>query len=221
MNSAASTDISDMARANTRTTECQALDSPILTTSQRIPIRYHASTAHNPRPDAAPVHGGLTMTHQGQTHSRSCVLRSFSLAELVCVVVIIGILSAIAVPRFSNSIALQRVEAAARRVQVDLALARRHAKTSSTSQIVAFDSAANGYWLEGMMDPDHPSIEYKVSLSEEPYSANIVSVDFGGDEEIIFDGWGAPDNGGFVLVQVGKHQEKIIVDPDTGHASVP
>ncbi len=160
------------------------------------------------------------MTHQGQIQSRSCSLRGFSLVELVCVVVIIGILSVIAVPRFSNSIALQRVDAAARRVQVDLALARRQAKISTTSQTVAFDTETNSYRLVGMMDPDHPAAEYKVSLSEEPYSTTIVSADFGGDAEIIFDGWGAPDSGGSVLVQVGSHQKTINVDPNTGQASV-
>jgi type II secretory pathway pseudopilin PulG len=141
--------------------------------------------------------------------------------EVVCVVLIIGIVSAIALPRFSNSIALRRVDAAARRVQVDLSLARRHAKVSTTSQRVTFDTAANSYLLVGMTDPDHSAAEYMVSLSDEPYSATIVSAAFGGDAEIIFDGWGAPDSGGSVLIQVGSHQKTIDVDPDTGQASVP
>ncbi len=78
----------------------------------------------------------------------------------------------------------------------------------------------NTYRRVGMADPDRPAAEYKVALSEEPYNATIVSADFGGDAEIIFDGWGVPDSGGSVLVQVGSHQKTIDVDPDTGRASV-
>ena len=160
------------------------------------------------------------MTQQRKIQLRSSSLRGFSLAEVACVLVIIGILSAIAVPRFSNSIALQHVDAAARRVRADLSLARRHAKIATTSQTVSFDSAMNSYRLVGMADPDHPAAEYKVELSEEPYNATIVSANFDGDEEIIFDGWGVPDSGGSVIVQVGSHQKTIDVDPDTGQASV-
>ena len=86
---------------------------------------------------------------------------------------------------------------------------------------MSFDVATNSYRLVGMTDPDRSATEYRVSLSEEPYSANIVSASFGGDAEIIFDGWGAPDSGGSVLVQVGNHQKTIDVSPDTGQASVP
>ena len=147
--------------------------------------------------------------------------RALTLLELLMVMVIIGVITSIAVPRFAGAIANQRVEGAARRVVVDLALARRHAKTSTTSQTVSFNTVTNSYRLIGMTHPDHPDDEYKVWLSEEPYNATIVSAAFGGDAEIIFDGWGAPDSGGSVVVQVGSRQKTIDVDPDTGQVSVP
>ncbi len=146
--------------------------------------------------------------------------RGFSLAELVCVVVIIGILAAIAAPRFSNSLALQHVEAAARRTVVDLAFAQRQAKSSNVAQTVRFDPAIGEYSLVGMPHPDHPGLEYKVSLREEPYSATLVSADFGGDKEIIFDIYGMPDSDGSVVIRVGSHVRTITIDAQTGKASV-
>ncbi len=165
---------------------------------------------------------GATRCDLPQHHGpRPPYYRGFTLVELLMVMFIIGVITSIAVPRFAGAIAHQRVEAAARRLVVDLALARRHAKASTTSQTVSFDTVTNSYRLIGMKHPDHPAAEYEVSLSEEPYDAIIVSADFGGDAEIIFDGWGAPDSGGSVLVQVGSHQKTIDVDPDTGQASIP
>ena len=160
------------------------------------------------------------MTRRKQRQSRTCPLRGFSITEVVCVAVIIGILAAIAAPRFSNSLARQRVEGAARRIVVDLALVRRHAKVSGASQTVDFDVGDDLYRLVGMKHLDHDGQEYAVSLAQEPYQVGIVSADFGGHTDIVFDIHGMPDNGGSVVIQVGNHFRTISVDPVTGEASV-
>ena len=147
--------------------------------------------------------------------------RAFSLLELVIVAMIIALMAGIAVPRFSSAMARQRLDAAARRIVADLSLARRQARTSTTSQTVSFDVKTNSYRLVGMAHPNRAATEYQVSLSEEPYQAILVSADFGGDAEIVFDGYGMPDTDGFVLIQVGSRQEQIGVDADTGKASIP
>ncbi len=146
--------------------------------------------------------------------------RAFSLAEFVSVAVIIGILAAIAAPRFSNSLALQRVEAAARRIVVDLALAQRHARSASTDQTVRFEPASHEYCLAGMPHPNHPGWEYSVSLAKEPYGTVLVSADFGGDTEIVYDIYGRPDSGGAANIRVGVHDRTITVDAETGLASI-
>ena len=147
-------------------------------------------------------------------------VRGVSLVELVCIIVIVGVLAAIAAPRFGSSLAQQRVEAAARRLIVDLTLARQRAMSTNASQTMQIDSSADTYALVGMPHPDHSSRDYGVSLGEEPYLATVVSANFGGDQEIIFDVFGLPDSGGSVVISVGSHVETIEVDADTGKARV-
>jgi prepilin-type N-terminal cleavage/methylation domain-containing protein len=150
-----------------------------------------------------------------QTH----LLRSagaFSLVELVLVMVIISIFAAMAVPRFAGALTRRRVDAAAQRVQADLALAQRRAKLLSESQTVKFDPDANSYMLVDMENPDHAGEGYTVSLSEEPYKALITSVDLGGDKMIVFDGYGAPDSGGTIAIQLGDTAKTVTIMAATG-----
>ena len=103
-----------------------------------------------------------------------------------------------------------RGKAAARRIAADLAYVRRQARFTSSSKAIAFDIATHQY---------SGSIE-AVALGEDPYGATILSVDFGGDAEIVFDGFGNPDSGGTVLIQVGTRQKTIAVDGDSGRVTV-
>ena len=55
----------------------------------------------------------------------------FTLIELVIVMVIIGVVGAIALPRFSQATARQQLDAAANRLASDLELAQARARASS------------------------------------------------------------------------------------------
>jgi prepilin-type N-terminal cleavage/methylation domain-containing protein len=146
--------------------------------------------------------------------------RGFTLAEVVCVLVIMTILAAIALPRYAKTLSRYRAELAARRVVADLSLAQRQARFSSTAQTVVFDSAAEACQLIGLPDPDHPGLDYVVNLGAEPYRADIGSVDLGGDAQIVFDGFGQPDSGGSIVVSAGNCYKQIDVDSVTGDATV-
>ncbi len=141
------------------------------------------------------------------------------MVEVILVVVIIATLAAVAVPRFSNTLTRQRVEAAARRIVADLALAQRQARTTNASQTVSFTLGTHEYTLIDMPHPDHPSLTYKVVLSDEPYRASLVSANFGGDTDIIFDVFGVPDSGGSVVISVGNQVRTVTVEAVTGRAA--
>ena len=144
-----------------------------------------------------------------------------TLLELVIVLLVLAILTAAAAPKFFDSLARYRAEAAAKRIAHDLRLARRQAQSTSASQSVVFNSpGAHKYELPGMDDPNRPGKSYEVPVFDEPYLATIVTANFGGDSTIVFDGYGQPDSGGSVTVQAGAHQKTVTVDAESGKVDV-
>jgi type II secretory pathway pseudopilin PulG len=135
------------------------------------------------------------------------------------VLAIIAFLATIAAPRITNAVTRQRADAMARRIAADLQYARQRATTTSQSQTVQF-VGVTAYRIVGMPHPDHPGQEYTVNLADDPYGAEGVSADFGGDNELIFDIYGLPDSGGEAVIRVGNHARTITVDAETGEASV-
>lgn len=138
-------------------------------------------------------------------------VRAFTLVEMLLSLLILSMLAAIAAPRYAGFVAMEHLSAAATRVATDLAYARRRARTSSTAQSFVVDLASSSYWLPTVADLDHPADTYRVVLADEPYDASIVSVNLGGDGQVIFDGYGVPDSGGNIVIRVGNSQRTIVV----------
>ena len=149
--------------------------------------------------------------------------RGFSLVELVVVLMVIGLWAAIALPRFGDSIARHRVDAAARRIANDLERARDEARALSTSRTVTFDLDEHSYTLSDLTDPDHSGLEYKVMLAREPYNGRLLSASFGSEpfaQQVTFDGFGLPDLDGVISVSVGNLNRLVLVEAATGRVSI-
>lgn len=142
--------------------------------------------------------------------------RAFTLVELLCVMVILALMAGMATPRFAGFLAIERAEAAARRITADLALAQRRAAYTSTGITVTFNVASNTYQVGGMDHPDHPGQPYLVALGEDPYGATLLSASLGGDAGITFNGYGDPDSSGTIVIQVGSRTKTITIDPEAG-----
>jgi len=144
----------------------------------------------------------------------------FSLLELVLVLGIIAIMAAIALPRFGLATARYQADLAARRVVKDIELAQTRAWAQGAEQrmrirqgvdeIVVFDAAG--------LDPQ--TSEYCTEIWDSPYQADIAQSEFGGNNDLIFDGWGLPDSGGYAVLWVGSEKRTVNVDPNTGKASI-
>lgn len=146
--------------------------------------------------------------------------RAFTLLEVVLVIAIMAIFSAIAVPRYANSVSLSRVETAARRVAADLDFARAQAMTASKPQPVVFSVATNTYQLTGQVDPVRRAMAYLTDLSVEPYKSTLVSATFGGSATVTFDLYGMPSSAGTIVVRSGSRQKSIILDATSGRTTI-
>lgn len=144
----------------------------------------------------------------------------FSAVELLIALAVIAVLAAIAVPRFGGAIGRYRGDLAARRVAQDLNAARSLAMSRSTTQAVSFDSFRHRYELVGVADPDRARRAYRVELARHPYEANFVKLDLGDDQTIIFDGYGAPDSAGTIVIGIGRLRKTIHIAPNTGAVTV-
>jgi type II secretory pathway pseudopilin PulG len=133
----------------------------------------------------------------------------------------IGLIAAIAVPRYSWAMVRYRLDAASRRVVSDLALAQARAKMTSASQPVTFNTTTGTYQLTGVPDPDRRSTTYGVTLTAEPYVCKIVSAKFGSSSTVTFNGYGLPSAGGSIRISAGGTQRVITLDATTGVATAP
>lgn len=132
---------------------------------------------------------------KGNTHltsDRRRRARGFTLIELVMVMVIVGIMGAMAVPRFVGFLGNARANSAITRIKSDLVAARRRAKQTGQHQTILFDTTNNEYQIAGWESLQRTGDPYTVHLAADPYQATLVTADFDGSATLVFDGWGQP-----------------------------
>ena len=151
------------------------------------------------------------------------VRRGFTLMELTIVMVTMGIIAGVALPRFANSLGNRQVDVAARRLGFDINAARLQARLTAQSTSVTFNAGANTYTLTGVPDPDHRSVANTVvSLNNGVLAATLGTINLtGGGTSISFNGFGIPSKGGTITLTRGSANKQVVVDGTTGLATVP
>jgi len=147
------------------------------------------------------------------------------------VIVILAILAAVVVPAAVSTSDMQ-ASAAARMVASDLQYAQNTAITVQKPIIVSFDPEAESHQLaqgSGVYPYERQLLNHPITKSAHVVDfatqrgfgrVNIVSADFGGDAEVIFDELGTPDTGGRLTVQAGSHVFYVDVASVTGKVAV-
>ncbi len=159
--------------------------------------------------------------------SRRCFHRcsqrrsALALVDLVVTVLLMGVLAAAVVPRFSGAVQHYRATAAAQRLCADIRLARNSAIASSASKRIDFNVVQSSYTLVGVSSLDKPGTDYSQQLSGGTYSTAIVSANLGGDASLTFDIYGQPDSGGTIVVLSGGTQATVTINSGTGEATTP
>jgi prepilin-type N-terminal cleavage/methylation domain-containing protein len=150
-------------------------------------------------------------------HSRRRL--GFSVVEVLIVVLIMGIFTAVAVPAFRDSLLFNRVETAARRLKADIELARQTARATSATQTITFTGTT--YTLSAAIPGlDNPNASYAVDLSQPPFELDGVTVNFASTASTAFDGYAKPTKGGTVVLTAKGHQCTVTLDATTGHVTI-
>jgi len=147
----------------------------------------------------------------------------FSLVELVMVVAIVGVLAAIAIPRYAGTATRYRLDAAADRLAADLTLARRHAVASSSDVVV--EIRPGKLVILGLEPlPESGEADYTTEIGEPPYGASLsvsgLTHVTGQTYTVTFNGHGVADAGGTITVALGGDTRAVTLDAATGRVGV-
>lgn len=134
------------------------------------------------------------------------VRRGFSLIELALVVAIVGIVAAIAVPRYAEALSRYRADAAAKRLVADLESALSRAKAASASYRVTADLTGERLSVIGPL-PD-VTVVASTEFGEAPYHAGL-AVNALASESITIDGYGRPDRAVTFTVSSGDTRRTV------------
>ncbi|MCF7827289.1 MAG: prepilin-type N-terminal cleavage/methylation domain-containing protein [Candidatus Marinimicrobia bacterium] len=147
----------------------------------------------------------------------------FTILELALVIAILGIISAISVPKIGEIITAVQEKAVAERMIEDLSYLRSLAVSHRDTTWMVVNQAQNQYGLytgpnagSRTLLADPQSGEYFILDLDSAYqNIFISSVNFGGSSEIAFNWRGRPSSGGSIVLNSSR---TITVIPETGMA---
>lgn len=148
--------------------------------------------------------------------------RGFTAIELILVIVILGILAAIAYPRFQDLPGI-RVSAAAQEIAGVIRYAQSQAISTAYNYKVYFYASTNSYSVyqvnrssgaETIISNPLKAGNYPVALN-----TDYPGVTIGADYTVEFDYLGAPDGGGSVTISGGGTSMTISVLANTGRVT--
>ena len=146
-------------------------------------------------------------------HARSA---GFSFVELVVVMLIVGIVAAVATPTFYRSLQFHHLESAARRVKLDLEQVRHAAQVKSQAQSITFTGPTSYTLSAGVQGMDNSGPVYSVDLAETPFEMSSMTINFGGPTSVSFDGYGTASASGTIVLALGGKTRTVTLNSTSG-----
>ncbi|MBX3364455.1 MAG: prepilin-type N-terminal cleavage/methylation domain-containing protein [Phycisphaeraceae bacterium] len=137
---------------------------------------------------------------------------AFSLVEVVLVLVILAVVGGAAAARLGSPTQNARLDAAAKRLTADMAMARRAARTGSTTVRVRFNEGGVSYRMANVPHPLTGVAGYGVDLSRNPYRVGLAVVDDNGDSAVEFNARGGADAPVTIILQSARRQRGFRID---------
>ena len=136
----------------------------------------------------------------------------FSIIELLIVMVIIGVVSAIAVPRFADAGSGRRLSAASRTLVADIEHMKLIARSSSNTHIIKFYPEADMYIIVEGTDVQRESVVLVRDFSGSPFAIEIKRTSLGSDQFAVVDPLGNLAPGFTVGLMVNGFEKSFAVD---------
>lgn len=160
-------------------------------------------------------------------------LTGFTLIEVIIVLMIIGIISAIAIPLYTSASSVQ-LKTAANMVASDLEYAKNLAMSTGKNYSVVFDNSTESYSINDangqvISHPVRIGASYIVNFATDNRlnKVDIANASFGLTSTVKFDylgtpfdGSGNPLNSGFVRLRAEGNTLTVRVEPVTGYVSI-
>ncbi|MDG2224423.1 MAG: GspH/FimT family protein [Rubripirellula sp.] len=152
--------------------------------------------------------------------------RGMSMIELVLVVMLVGLLAAVATPKFAESLRVTQLETAAHRLAAHITYIRSVAINQGRSVTLSCDNEAATYQCESVDFAERIGDPIFVSLPDEYDDSFELIANFDSQTTLAFDFEGVPQvdsvplNEGRVTLRSGEHRFDVTIANGTGITTV-
>ncbi|MEP7206404.1 MAG: GspH/FimT family pseudopilin [Casimicrobiaceae bacterium] len=152
------------------------------------------------------------MTPRRQRHDRGSA--GFSLLELMIVLMLMGLIAAIAVPVFGGGVSTTRLKSAAREVAAGLRMARNEAVANRREAVLTLDLAARTFRVD--REPKAHALPAEIELKLYTAQSDLVSENVGAVR--FFPDGGS--TGGRITLAAGERKFDVDIDWLTGRVAI-
>lgn len=118
------------------------------------------------------------------------IKHGFSMIELTIVITIVGVIAAIAVPRFADAGSGRRLSAAKRTLIADIQMVKLRARATSKIHVIKFYTNENKYIVVEGTDLNRDAIIHTRDFDDDPFAISMSRTSLVGDNVVVVSAMG-------------------------------